>query len=104
MEEIFQDMVMTTTIMMMKTTMMVSDLMIINMLKCSAGATCARRNASLRRDAFGCSCSKRVMHVKCLSALGRTKPECLNCDEIKVKPYPRGGGGGDDPNPYDHDD
>eukprot|EP00971_Amphidinium_carterae_P045544 896375-Amphidinium_carterae.1 len=57
------------------------------------------------------NCSKRIMHIKCLTALGRTKPKCLTCEEIKVKvPYqPRGnggggGGGGGDPNPYDHDD
>eukprot|EP00971_Amphidinium_carterae_P213159 4230597-Amphidinium_carterae.1 len=51
-------------------------------------------------------CNKRVMHVKCLKALGRANPECLTCDEIKVKtPYnPRGSGGGGDPNPHDHDD
>eukprot|EP00971_Amphidinium_carterae_P016901 333766-Amphidinium_carterae.1 len=37
------------------------------------------------------------MHAKCLTTIGRTKPECLSCDEIKVKPEPRGGGGGDPP-------
>eukprot|EP00971_Amphidinium_carterae_P299722 5955075-Amphidinium_carterae.1 len=41
------------------------------------------------------------MHAKCLTTIGRTKPECLYCDEIKVKPEPRGGGGGDPPNPPD---
>eukprot|EP00971_Amphidinium_carterae_P240187 4768754-Amphidinium_carterae.3 len=34
------------------------------------------------------SCNKRLMHVKCLNAIGRNKPECLQCEEIKVKmPY-----------------
>eukprot|EP00971_Amphidinium_carterae_P108005 2138246-Amphidinium_carterae.1 len=41
------------------------------------------------------------MHAKCLTTIGRTKPECLFCDDIKVKPEPRGGGGGDPPNPGD---
>eukprot|EP00971_Amphidinium_carterae_P191807 3805632-Amphidinium_carterae.1 len=41
------------------------------------------------------------MHAKCLTTIGRTKPECLSCDEIKVKPEPRGGNGGDPPNPDD---
>eukprot|EP00971_Amphidinium_carterae_P050344 991896-Amphidinium_carterae.2 len=47
-----------------------------------------------------------MMHVKCLNLIRRSKPECLHCEEIKVKvPYnPRGGGGGDDPNPYNYDD
>eukprot|EP00971_Amphidinium_carterae_P210571 4178449-Amphidinium_carterae.1 len=31
------------------------------------------------------SCSKRVMHVKCLNAIGRKKPECPQCEDIKVK-------------------
>eukprot|EP00971_Amphidinium_carterae_P156882 3110118-Amphidinium_carterae.1 len=51
-EEIFQEMVMMTT----TTTMMTmtgQESMIINILKCLAGVTYARRNASLRRDAFG---------------------------------------------------
>eukprot|EP00971_Amphidinium_carterae_P061052 1208154-Amphidinium_carterae.1 len=43
------------------------------------------------------------MHAKCLTTIGRTKPECLNCDEIKVKTE-RGDGGGDPPNPDDDDD
>eukprot|EP00971_Amphidinium_carterae_P001302 25701-Amphidinium_carterae.1 len=43
------------------------------------------------------------MHAKCLTTIGRTKPECLCCDEIKVKPEPRGGEGGDPPNPPDDD-
>eukprot|EP00971_Amphidinium_carterae_P023703 467559-Amphidinium_carterae.1 len=58
-------------------TMKDSDLMIIPMPQCT-----------------------RVMHAKCLTSIGRTKPECLSCDEIKVKPEPRDGGGGP-PNPDD---
>eukprot|EP00971_Amphidinium_carterae_P017701 348855-Amphidinium_carterae.1 len=49
-EEIFQEMVMMTTTM---TTMTGQESMIINMLKRLAGVTYARRNASLRRNAFG---------------------------------------------------
>eukprot|EP00971_Amphidinium_carterae_P028753 565990-Amphidinium_carterae.1 len=40
------------------------------------------------------------MHAKCLTSIGRTKPECLSCDEIKVKPEHRDGKGGP-PNPDD---
>eukprot|EP00971_Amphidinium_carterae_P093680 1853857-Amphidinium_carterae.1 len=29
------------------------------------------------------------MHSKCLIAIGRTKPKCLSCDDIKMKPEPR---------------
>eukprot|EP00971_Amphidinium_carterae_P166554 3300889-Amphidinium_carterae.1 len=53
------------------------------------------------------SCNKRIMHVKCLNLIGRNKPECLQCEEIKVKMpnHPRGGGGGgEDPNPDGFDD
>eukprot|EP00971_Amphidinium_carterae_P271823 5393896-Amphidinium_carterae.1 len=38
------------------------------------------------------------MHAKCLTTLGRSKPECLYCEELKVKTEPRGGGGGGGPN------
>eukprot|EP00971_Amphidinium_carterae_P020284 399681-Amphidinium_carterae.1 len=51
MEEIFQDIVMTTTT---KTRMMTGlESMIINMLKCLDGVTFARRNVLPRRDVFG---------------------------------------------------
>eukprot|EP00971_Amphidinium_carterae_P337014 6473646-Amphidinium_carterae.1 len=43
------------------------------------------------------------MHSKCLTLIGRTKPECLFCDDIKVKPEARGGKGGGPPNPPDDD-
>eukprot|EP00971_Amphidinium_carterae_P257192 5105952-Amphidinium_carterae.1 len=66
---------MTTTILTM--TMKDTNPMIILMPECSAG---------------------RVMHAKCL--IGRTKPECLSCDEIKVKTEHRDGGGGP-PSPDD---
>eukprot|EP00971_Amphidinium_carterae_P114059 2259991-Amphidinium_carterae.1 len=42
------------------------------------------------------------MHIKCLNAIGRNKPECLQCEEIKVKKphYPGGEGGPEDPDGY----
>eukprot|EP00971_Amphidinium_carterae_P156065 3094227-Amphidinium_carterae.1 len=69
-EEIFQKMVMMMTIP-KRTTTKVMDLMVINML----------------------NCGQRIMHAKCLTTLGRIKPECLYCEDIKVKPERRGGGG-----------
>eukprot|EP00971_Amphidinium_carterae_P157865 3129386-Amphidinium_carterae.1 len=88
MEEIFLDMeMMTTTILKMK--MMDTDPTIILMPQCSAG-----------KCVWCCTCGQRVMHAKCLTTIGRTKPECLYCDEIKVKPE-QGDGGGDPPNPDD---
>eukprot|EP00971_Amphidinium_carterae_P048908 963804-Amphidinium_carterae.2 len=43
------------------------------------------------------------MHVKCLNAISRNKPECLQCEDIKVKMphHPEGGGGPpNDPDGY----
>eukprot|EP00971_Amphidinium_carterae_P214243 4251563-Amphidinium_carterae.1 len=50
-------------------------------------------------------CSKNLLHLECLKALGRPIAECLRCEEIKIKKQGVHGGGGEPPHdPDDPDD
>eukprot|EP00971_Amphidinium_carterae_P348787 6490672-Amphidinium_carterae.1 len=73
------------------------------MSQCTAGVIYARRDAYQLRSAYGVALVGRKSCMPSVTAIGRTKPECLSCDDVKMKPKPRGGKGGDPPNPPDDD-
>eukprot|EP00971_Amphidinium_carterae_P291577 5788335-Amphidinium_carterae.2 len=55
-----------------------------------------RKNVFSNQEYRWCvKCSNNLLHVDCLRAIGRPVPECLRCEDIKIKKQGVYGGGGE---------